>query len=118
MAEKKNVKQKEDQSQKPLVKEKNTGMAIVAYIIFFIPLLTESKNDPFVKFHVKQGLVLFIGEIIVGVISYILPWQLLMISRLLDLGLFALMIIGILNASKGEQKPLPVIGKFGEQFKL
>lgn len=37
MAEKKNVKQKEDQSQKPLVKEKNTGMAIVAYIIFFIP---------------------------------------------------------------------------------
>ena len=114
----KNISQKENQPQTSSKKEKNTGMAIVAYIIFFIPLLTESKNDPFVKFHVKQGLVLFIGEIIVGVISYILPWQLLMISRLLDLGLFALMIIGILNASKGEQKPLPVIGKFGEQFKL
>jgi len=114
----KNISQKENQPQTSSKKEKNTGMAIVAYIIFFIPLLTESKNDPFVKFHVKQGLVLFIGGVIVGIISYILPWQLLMISRLLDLGLFALMIIGILNASKGEQKPLPVIGKFGEQFKL
>lgn len=34
-------------------KEKNIGMAVVAYILFFIPLLTDAKNDPFVKYHVK-----------------------------------------------------------------
>jgi len=40
-------------------------MAILAYILFFIPLLTDSKNDPYVKYHIKQGLVLFIGGILI-----------------------------------------------------
>jgi uncharacterized membrane protein len=48
-------------------------MAIVAYILFFVPLLTESKNDPFVKYHVKQALGLFICGVIVFVLSWILP---------------------------------------------
>ena len=99
-------------------KEKNTGMAIVAYIIFFIPLLTDSKNDPFVKYHVKQGLIIFIAWIAVGIIGFILPWQLYMIQQLLRLGVFVLMIIGIMNASKGEQRPLPVVGQFAEKLKF
>ena len=99
-------------------KQKNIGMAIVAYIIFFIPLLTDAKKDPFVKYHVKQGIVLFIASVLVGIISYILPWQLSIISQLLEVCVFVLMVIGIVNASKGEQKPLPVIGKFGDQFKI
>ncbi len=111
-------KKEENKSSQPTAKEKDIRMAIVAYIIFFIPLLTESKNNPFVKFHVKQGLVLFISGVIVGIINSILPWRLWIISRLFNLGLLVLMVIGIMNASKGEQKPLPVIGKFGEQFKF
>lgn len=104
--------------QVPSPKEKNTGMAIVAYILFFIPLLTEAKKDPFVKYHVKQGLLVFIGWIVVGIIGWILPWQLGIIATLLDICVLVLMIIGIMNAAKGEQRPLPVIGKFGEQFKF
>ncbi len=122
MTEEPAPEQKEIESQVALVKQplkqKNTGMAMAAYIIFFIPLLTEARNDSFVKYHVKQGLVLFIVGIIVEIISLILPWQLWMIIRLLDIALVALAIIGIMNASKGEQKPLPLIGKFGEQFKF
>jgi len=99
-------------------KGKNTGMAILSYIIFFIPLLTDAKKDPFVKYHVKQGLLLFIGWIIIYIISMILPWRFGMIITLLNICLFVLMIVGIISASKGEQKPLPIIGKFGEQFKF
>jgi len=99
-------------------KGKNVGMAILAYIIFFIPLLTEAKKDPFVKYHIKQGLVLFIVWIIVGMLGYFLPWELWMIARLLNLAALVLMIFGIMAAAKGEEKPLPIIGKFGEQFKL
>lgn len=113
-----NTTLKEQESPKSAPKEKNTGMAIVAYILFFIPLLTDAKNDPFVKYHVKQGLVLFIGEVIVWIIGSILPWGLHVITQLLDLGLFILMIIGVLNAAQGKQKPLPLIGKFGDQFKI
>ena len=97
---------------------KNIGMAIVAYIIFFVPLLTDAKDDPFVKYHVKQGLVLFIGYLIawaVGMIPFI-GWFFLL--PLLNLFLFILLIIGIIHAAQGEQKPLPVIGQFADNFKF
>lgn len=98
-------------------KGKNITMAIIAYIAFFIPLLTDAKNDPFVKFHVKQGLVLFIGWVVLGVIGSF-AWGLGPIISLLDLGLSILMLIGILSAAKGEEKPLPLIGQYAEQFKF
>jgi len=44
-----NIHRKE-QSSKSSAKEKNTGMAIVAYIIFFIPLLTEAKTTHLLNF--------------------------------------------------------------------
>jgi uncharacterized membrane protein len=102
-------------------KEKNTGMAIIAYIIFFIPLLTDAKNDPFVKYHVKQGLALFITGVIVMIINqflFLIPFIGFVLSWLIGLFVFILFIVGILNASQGKQKPLPVIGKFGKKFKF
>lgn len=116
MAEEINQSIKEDKEK--VVKGKNTSMAILAYIIFFIPLLTDAKKDPFVKYHVKQGLVIFIFWIIIWILGYFIPWQLWIIDRLLNLAGFVLMIIGIIAASRGEEKPLPIIGKFGEQFKF
>ena len=100
-------------------KEKNTGMAIIAYILFFVPLLTDTKNDPFVKYHVKQGFVLFIAAMIVWVIDRflllipIIGWGLM---YLLGFFLLSLFIIGVINAMGGKQKPLPLIGKFAEKF--
>jgi uncharacterized membrane protein len=97
--------------------QKNTGMAVLAYIIFFIPLLTDAKNDPFVKYHVKQGLVLFIGwivEMFVGVIPFA-GW---IIAPLLGVFLLVLFIIGIVNAVNCKEKPLPVVGSFAENFKF
>lgn len=97
--------------------KKNTGMAVVAYIIFFIPLLTDAKNDPFVKYHVKQGLVLFIGyvvEIFVGMIP-IIGW---ILYPLLGIFLFIMFIIGIMNAVGGKEKPLPIIGGFAQNFRF
>lgn len=98
-------------------KEKNTGMAIVAYILFFIPLLTDAKNDPFVKYHVKQGLSLFLVAVVIRIIAYIpiVGWALVWPFNLL---LVILFVIGVMHALNGEQKPLPVIGKFGEKFKF
>jgi len=112
------INQPSNQPSSQPAKGKNTGMAILAYIIFFIPLLTDAKKDPFVKYHVKQGLLIFIAWIIVYILGYVIPWQFWMIERFLDLAIFILMIIGIIAASKGEEKPLPIIGKLGEQFKF
>ena len=93
--------------------QNNIGLAIVAYILFFIPLLTEQKNDPFVRYHMKQGFVLFVIEVITLLIGQILvfPW----LSWLLNLAVFALFIVGVINAASGKEKPLPLIGQFADK---
>lgn len=71
--------------------------SILAYIgILFLVGLLADKENPVVRFHVNQGLVLFIASLI---LSCLFPvW-------------IVFMIMGILNANKGEMKPLPLIGK-------
>lgn len=97
-------------------KGKNIGMAVVAYILFFIPLLTDAKNDPFVKYHVKQGLVLFITWFIVAAISW-LP-MVYLFSWVLHVGLFVLFVIGVMNAVQGKEAPLPLIGQFADKIHI
>jgi uncharacterized membrane protein len=94
--------------------EKNKLLAIVGYIVpilFFVPLVTEGKNSPFARFHANQQLVLLIVAIAVNVAGTMIPfigWFLI-----LPVGVVAvivLAVLGILNASRGEMKRLPVIG--------
>ena len=95
--------------------QKNTGMAILGYILFFVPLLTDAKDDPFVKYHVKQGLLLWIiaiASVVIGVIP-ILGW---IIALIVPLVVFVLAILGIINAANGEMKPVPLVGKYAEQW--
>ena len=94
-------------------------MAVLAYlgILIIVPFVTDAKNDPFVKFHLKQGLVLIISEIVglfIGIIP-ILGW---VIAPLLMLFNLITIILGIVNAATGKQKQLPVIGSIGNSFKF
>jgi uncharacterized membrane protein len=99
----------------------NKTMAILAYILFFIPLLTGAhKTSPFVKYHTNQGTVLFICAAGYGIASSILSsvflaisWRLWVIGSVLSWGsvVFAVLcVVGIINAVNGRMKPLPVIG--------
>ena len=98
---------------------KNTGMAVVAYVLFFVPLLTGAKDDPFVKYHVKQGLTLFILAVAINIAASVVPtlgWTL--ISPLGGLATLVLFVVGVMHAVNGEEKELPVIGKFAKEFKF
>jgi uncharacterized membrane protein len=88
--------------------EKNKGMAILAYIIFLIPLLA-AKDSKFAMYHANQGLVLFLLAVVVNVVGGMIPFIILPLGNLL---VIVLAIIGIINAAKGESKPLPLIGGF------
>lgn len=94
--------------------EKNKMMAIIGYIIpvlFFIPLVSDGKNSPFAKYHANQQLVLLIAAIAVNIIGGIIPilgWFIILPIGTIMIIIFAIM--GIINASKGEMKPLPMIG--------
>jgi len=90
--------------------EKNKAMAILAYIIFLLPLLA-AKDSKFAMYHANQGLVLFLLALAVNVVGGIIPflgW--FVILPLGNLFVVVLAILGIVNAAKGEAKPLPLIG--------
>lgn len=97
----------------------NKGMSVLAYIgfLFLVPLLA-CPNSKFARYHTNQGLVLFLLEFALGVVTGIIgiiPIAGLIIGGLLIAvgGIFTLvlMIMGIINAAQGQAKELPLIGK-------
>lgn len=95
----------------------NTGMAIISYlgILVLIPLVTDAKNDPYVNFHIKQGLALLIAGVIAGIVGIvpIIGWFLfpfLMVAMLI------FTVWGIINAATGKMKELPIVGKLAHNF--
>lgn len=90
-------------------------MAIVAYFIFFLPLLTEYKDNDFVKYHVKQSILILLVGVGIGVISSIpvIGW---IVGMLAWMALVILWVMGILNAASGKKQPLPLIGKYAEEL--
>ncbi|MDR2019028.1 MAG: DUF4870 domain-containing protein [Syntrophobacterales bacterium] len=96
---------------------------ILAYlgILCFIPLLTQKQNR-FIIFHAKQGLVLFITwmiawilKIFVSFIPYIGPIMSVVLS-LVVLGCFVIGIIGIVQAIQGKEWKIPILGDFAEKL--
>lgn len=98
-------------------------MAFLSYlsILVIVPFLTDAKNDPFVKYHLKQGLMLLIFEVIgwfvAGFIGFIpfIGWLVVELWWLADL---VLAIIGLVNVAGGKEKELPVIGQYAEKLKF
>ncbi len=93
-------------------------MGILAYvgILVIIPYLI-AKENPFVKFHIKQGLVLLVIQLVIWVINR-MTWGLSEIMGLLGLGVLILAIIGIVNVFKKVEAELPLVGKFGAKFTI
>ncbi|MBQ2899028.1 MAG: hypothetical protein IJE28_04735 [Oscillospiraceae bacterium] len=94
--------------------QRNKGMAVLSYfgLLILIPVFI-ARNDPFVRYHINQGLVLFLVDIICGILGSIIgaiPVVGGIITLALGIVIFVLFIIGIINAVKGEMKPLPLIG--------
>lgn len=96
-----------------------TLMGVLAYlgILIVIPFLM-SKDDPFVKFHLKQGAVLFVLEAIVWAVGVQLIMGLGAIVSILQLAFIVLSIIGIVNVLQGKEQELPIVGQFSKHFKF
>ncbi|MEM7624497.1 MAG: DUF4870 domain-containing protein [Planctomycetota bacterium] len=91
-------------------------MCVLSYLglLALIPLLAR-KDDPFVQWHAKQGLLLMAASIGVmialGVIGVALPWAVAgLLGMAVWLGVLTLMVVCIVQAVRGERWPIPVIG--------
>ena len=106
--------------------EENKAMGVLAYlsILVLIPLLAAPKSK-FARYHTNQGLILFILELITGVLQGFLHFMFTavvdvhavdvifsIIFYLIDLVYLLFIILGIINVVQGKAKQLPIIGKF------
>jgi uncharacterized membrane protein len=102
----------------PTASERNTVMAILAYlsILVIIPLLV-AKDDPFVKFHVKQGLILAIIGLVISALSMsMMIWIFFPVIGIINIALLVLSIIGIVNVIQGKEQKLPLVGHLADNF--
>ena len=92
-------------------------MAMLAYVgpLIIVSFLTHRHND-FVKFHIKQGSILVLISALLWVIRVSVFFVPNFVSDVLQIGLFILAIIGILNALNGQKKELPLLGHYGSRL--
>ena len=100
--------------------EEGKTIAIISYItiigtiIAFI--MNQDKKNSFAAFHIRQALGLALLFLVISFLDRIIGfgWT----ERLLNLGVLALVIIGILGAIQGEEKKVPLLGdQFQEWFR-
>lgn len=101
--------------------QSDTLMGVFAYLgpLIVVSFLV-AKDDPFVKFHIKQGLVLVCIEII---LSFLMPGNMMMWSFWSFYGLIKFMIgvlivLGIINVVQKKERELPFIGSLASYFKF
>lgn len=95
-------------------------MGILSYlgILVLIPLVAE-KNNQFVRFHVNQGLILFVAQVILFFINmilmlfdmYILIMLLALLEIIIELWICISSIIGIVNVVQGKASQIFPIGR-------
>ena len=89
----------------------NNMVAALSYIwIFcFVPLFLNKKSK-FAQFHAKQGLVLFIIELV--------GWMIPVVGWVLFLLAIVYAILGVRAALAGEYWEMPILGKYAKKINL
>lgn len=82
------------------------------WVLFLIPLLGK-RNSEFCQFHGKQGLILFLVELVGGLVFWI-P----IIGWLLFLAVVVVAVIGIFKSLAGEYWEAPVIAPYAKKIDL
>lgn len=85
--------------------------AALSYLwLLSIVMLILKKDDEFVKFHAKQGTVLFAASIIL--------WFIPIIGWLMQIAVLVGVVIGFLKAYSGERFKMPVIGDLADKINI
>ena len=100
--------------------DNTTLMSVLAYIgiLVLIPYFT-AKENPVVKFHIRQGLVLLIIEMAIFVGGEVVWGHVLApVFGIINLGTLILSIIGIVNVLQQKQAELPLVGIYAKHFNI
>ncbi len=105
--EEKNINNKKD------IEENKVAAALsYVWILCLVPLFLK-KNSKFCQFHAKQGLLLFIVEVI-GMVIFPIPF----LGWLLFILVVIFSILGVRAALAGEFWEMPILGKYTNKLNL
>ena len=121
----KNPHEEEERTTSP--SERSRWVAAMSYLTFFCFFsLWRSKDDPFIKYHARQGFLLLLGECVVLIATLILEVTIgkIRLVGMLVIGLFrlaaglgalTLSVVGFVKALFGEYWHLPLLGDYREK---
>ncbi len=98
------------------VREEDKVYLVLAYlnILALIPLLT-MKDNPYIQWHARQGLVLGVGAtILLMVLSFLGPLGLL--NCPLFIGVVGTSLVAIIKALEGKRWRIPLVAELAEKF--
>lgn len=87
---------------------KGKAIMIIMYIIpilFFIPLVAEDYKNPYGKFHANNCLLILLMHVISSVLAFTV-----IVPIVFTIAAIVYVILGIISAVNGDDKPLPIIG--------
>ena len=99
--------------------DNTTVMGILAYLgpLVIVPFLMAKENS-FVHFHVKQGMVLFGIELAIYVVSGMMFYNMFIfqILSIANLACLCLSIVGIVHVIQKKETALPVVGHLAKHI--
>lgn len=115
MDENQNFEEKQQTPSAPEVKPAGAGdenlMAALSYLwILSVVILFVKKDSDYIKFHAKQGLVLFLTSVVLWFVP-VLGW---MFQLVVVIGV----VVGFIKALTGERFPLPLVADLARKIKV
>jgi len=87
------------------------------WILFLVPLLAK-KDNKFALSHGKQGMVLFVFEVIIWILSYIPVIGWFIIGPIGSIICIILAIVGMVKSLQGQYWKMPVLGDIAEKIRI
>lgn len=98
--------------------EQGKGLAIVSYITLIGTLIAffmnRDERNPFVSFHVRQGLGLWLTQMLLG--YFISAFDSWMISISFWIFIMVLIVYGVIGAIGGKYNEVPLLGPFYQKL--
>lgn len=91
-------------------------VTIIGWLVSFFSNKDKTPKNSLVVYHLKQGFGIFVVSLVfsiaLNIVATVVPA--LSFLGLISYAFFIFMILGIINANNGQEKPIPFIGKMFE----
>ena len=87
-------------------------LTIIGTLIAFI--MNQNRSNYFASYHIRQALGLFLTGMVINFLQRFNDF--FWLDAILGIGLFILWLLGLISAVQGEEKPVPLLGEYYQEW--